>query len=142
VVSRLAAIVVEAYDAQGNHRTATVVDNASAEWLALEVRRAGAEASIEPFALRRVDPVDCYLRIGGRRIEGVPLFDADFTGPDGIDGKLGPFCSGAEIALVETDPFSLVEPRREQGGPVAIARRGTHKGIVLVTRGSSCEVPL
>jgi hypothetical protein len=135
-IEQRAAIVVEAYDAQGNHRTATAVDNASAEWLALEVRRAGAEASIEPFALRRVDPVDCYLRIGGRRIEGVPLFDADFTDPNGIDGKLGPFGSGAEIALVETDPFSLVEPRREQGGPVAIARRGTHKGIVLVTRGS------
>ena len=61
---------MEAYDAQGNHRTATAVDNASAEWLALEVRRAGVEASIEPFALRRIDPVDCYLRIGGRRIEG------------------------------------------------------------------------
>jgi hypothetical protein len=88
-IEKRVAIVVEAYDAQGNHRTATAVDNASAEWLALEVRRAGAEASIEPFALRRVDPVDCYLRIGGRRIEGVPLFDADFTGADGIDGKLG-----------------------------------------------------
>jgi len=135
-IEQRVAIVVEAYDAQGNHRTATAADNASAEWLALEVRRAGAEASIEPFALRRVDPVDCYLRIGGRRIEGVPLFDADFTGPDGIVGNLGPFGSGAEIALLETDPFSLIEPRREQGGPVAVARRGTHKGIVLVTRGS------
>jgi hypothetical protein len=49
-IEQRAAIVVEAYDAQGNHRTATAVDNASAEWLALEVRRAGAEASIEPFA--------------------------------------------------------------------------------------------
>jgi hypothetical protein len=128
--------VVEAYDAQGNHRTATPVDNASAEWLALEVRRAGAEASLEPFALRRIDLVACYLRIGGRRIEGVPLFDTDFTGLDGIDGKLGPLGSSAEVALAETAPFSLVEPRREQGGPVAIARRSTHKGIVLVTRGS------
>ena len=30
------AELIEAYDAQGNHRTATAVDNASAEWLAVD----------------------------------------------------------------------------------------------------------
>ena len=128
--------LVETYDSQGNHRTATPADNASAEWLALEVRRAGVEPSLEPFTLSRVDPVSCYLRIGDRRVEGIPLFDAEFTGSDGIKGELGPLGSSAEIALVETEPFNLVEPRREQGGPVAIARRSAHKGIVLVTRGT------
>jgi hypothetical protein len=37
IEQRLAA-ALEAYDAQGNHRTATEVDNTSAEWLAREIR--------------------------------------------------------------------------------------------------------
>ena len=52
--------LVQTYDSQGNHRTATPADNASAEWLALEARRAGVEPSLEPFTLSRVDPVYCY----------------------------------------------------------------------------------
>jgi hypothetical protein len=107
---------VEAYDAQGSHRTATPVDDASAEWLALEARRASVEPVLEPFSLSRVDPVSCHLRAGERRIDGVPLFDGDFTGPNGIQGRPGPLGSDAEIAVVETDPFNLIEPRREQGG--------------------------
>ena len=50
------ARLLQAYDAQGNHRTATEVDRRSGEWLAGEVRQAGAEASLEPFSLSRVDP--------------------------------------------------------------------------------------
>jgi hypothetical protein len=75
---RLAA-VIQAYDAQGNHRTGTEVDTASAQWLAEEVRRLGVKSSLESFALNRVDPQSCYLRVGSRRIDGVPLFDAGFT---------------------------------------------------------------
>jgi hypothetical protein len=36
VEQRLAA-AIEAYDAQGNHRTATTADNASAEWLTQQI---------------------------------------------------------------------------------------------------------
>src|SRR5687767_1094332 len=67
------ADVVAVYDAQGNHRTGTPVDNASAEWLARQVQEMGAKAELEPFPLSRVDPNSCYLRIADRRIEGVPL---------------------------------------------------------------------
>jgi hypothetical protein len=59
---------VQAFDAQGNHRTGTEVDNASAQWLAHEARLAGAEVSLEPFSLSRVDPQSCYLRVGEHRI--------------------------------------------------------------------------
>src|SRR5262245_11928451 len=53
--------VLTAYDAQGNHRTGTEVDSASAEWLLRQARQAGAEASLEAFSLSRVDPQSCYL---------------------------------------------------------------------------------
>jgi len=80
------AALLQAFDAQGNHRTGTEVDNASAQWLAHEARLAGAETSLEPFSLSRVDPQSCYLRIGEHRIDAVPLFDAGFTGPEGVEG--------------------------------------------------------
>jgi DNA-binding transcriptional LysR family regulator len=35
--------------------------------------------------------------------------------------------------LAETEPFSLVEPRRAQAGVVAEARRSHHKAVVLLT---------
>src|ERR1700687_5985212 len=41
------AAVIQTYDAQGNHRTGTEVDKASAEWLANQVRKLGAEPSLE-----------------------------------------------------------------------------------------------
>ena len=39
------ATVLQAFDAQGNHRTGTAVDRASAEWLSDQVRQLGIEAS-------------------------------------------------------------------------------------------------
>ena len=46
------AAVIQAYDAQGNHRTGTEVDYASAEWLAEQVRQLGAE----PSSLKALHP--------------------------------------------------------------------------------------
>ena len=128
--------MIAAYDAQGNHRTGTPVDNASAEWLAKQVQEMGAEAELEPFPFNRVDPKSCYLQIADRRIEGVPFFDAAFTDGDGVRGKIGPLGSDAEIGLAETEPFSLMEPRRAQAGVVAQARRSPHKAVVLLTGGT------
>ena len=130
------ADVIAAYDAQGNHRTGTPVDNASAEWLARQVQEMGAKAELEPFPLSRVDPNSCYLRIADRRIEGVPLFDATFTDAEGVRGRIGPLGSDAEIGLAETEPFSLMEPRRAQAGVVAEARRSRHKAVLLLTGGN------
>jgi hypothetical protein len=130
------ADVLAAYDAQGNHRTGTPADNASAEWLARQVRQLGAEPELEPFALSRVDPQSCHLRIADRRIDGVPLFDANFTDGEGIRGRLGPLGSDVEIGLAETEPLGVTEGFRAQAGPVAEARQSSHKAVVLLTRGS------
>jgi hypothetical protein len=128
--------VIEAYDSQGNHRAGTDVDHASAQWLVASARRLGVEAALEPFALNRIDPQPSYLRVGDRCIGGVPLFDAAFTRPEGVRGRLGPLGSNAEIALVETEPFKLSEPQKEQRDAVARARRSGHKAVVVLTRGT------
>ena len=137
LVEQRVAEVIQAYDAQGNHRTGTEVDEASARWLADQVRQLGAEPSLEAFTLTRVAPQSCYLRIADRRIEGVPLFDAGFSDAEGVHGKLGPVGSDCEIGLAETTPSEVsevgFERRRDQ---VAEARHSRHKAVVLLTRGS------
>lgn len=65
-----------AWDSQGIHRTATVGDEAGADWLAHEAAALGATSAIEDFALDRLDPVEAYLECGVGRIPGVPVFDA------------------------------------------------------------------
>ena len=132
---RLGAMI-EAYDSQGNHRTGTDVDHGSAHSLVACARRLGVDATLEPFALGRIDPQQSCLRVADRCVGGVPVFDADFTGPDGIRGRLGALNSGAEIAVVETEPFTLMEPQKEQRDAVAAARHGRHKAVVVLTRGT------
>jgi hypothetical protein len=128
------ARVIQAYDVQGNHRTGTEVDNASAEWLAGQVRQLGLKPSLEPFALSRVDPQLAYVRIADRRIDGVPMFDAGFTTADGVSGRLGPLGSDTEIGLAETLPYKLSET--SETDILLAARRSQHKAVLLITGGS------
>jgi hypothetical protein len=127
------ARVLEAFDAQGNHRTGTDVDNRSAEWLAAEVRRLGVEPSFEPFTLNRVDPQECYLAVAGRRIDSVPMFDAGFTGTEGVHGKLGPLGSDAEIGLAASGLRTAGDIAYRAQDQVQEARRSRHKAVVVVT---------
>ncbi len=122
--------IVEAYERQGIHRTGTEVDRLSAEWLAREVGNAGLVPALEPFSLERVDPTSAFLVVQGRRIEGVPLFDAGFTDASGVDGRLGRLGGDAEIGLGECAPNAAA------AGPLGETRRSArHKAIVCVTRG-------
>jgi len=130
------AAVIQAYDSQGNHRTGTEVDNASAEWLAEQVRQLGVAPSLEPFTLDRLDPQSCYLHVDGRRIDGVPVFDAGFTNAEGVRGRLGPLGSDAEIGLAVSEPYKLAEPGIEHRSQVSEARRSRHKAVVVLTRGT------
>jgi hypothetical protein len=100
------------------------------------VRQLGAEPALETFTLNRIDPQSSYLRIAGRRIEGVPVFDAGFTGAEGVHGRLGPLGSDAEIGLAETEPYKLAEPGIEYRSQVSEARRSRHKVVVVLTRGT------
>ena len=125
------ATVLQAFDAQGNHRSGTEVDNASAEWLADQVRQLGVEPSLEPFTLSRVDPQLAYARIAARRFDGVPMFDANFTSADGISGRLGPLGSDAEIGLAETSPVNVAHTA--EADIIPAARQSRHRAVILIT---------
>jgi len=71
LVERRAADVVRGYSDEGEHRTATAVDRASANTLLARARAAGAAPMLEPFEVSRVDPVAAFAEIDGRRIDGL-----------------------------------------------------------------------
>src|SRR5580658_2326790 len=83
-LERRAARIVRDYEEQGIHRTGTAVDQASADWLAHEVRECGLTPERESFTISRVDPVAAWLSSGKRRMEGIPLFDGGFTDSEGV----------------------------------------------------------
>jgi len=122
--------IVREFEEQGFHRTGTSVDRASANWLRDLAHQSGLTASLESFSLHRVDPVSAALIVAGRRIEGIPLFDAAFTNERGVAGRLGLLDSDAEIGLAES------RPNAAGAGPLGDARRANrHRAIVCVTRG-------
>ena len=123
--------LIRAYEAQGFHRTATAVDEASAQWLAGEIRQIGLTPALEEFSLGRIDPVSASLVVNGRTIEGLPLFDGGFTPAAGIAGHLGTLDGDAPIGLCESPPNGA------EAGALGDARRqGRHQAIVVVTRGA------
>ena len=123
--------LIGSFESQGDHRTGTDVDRISGDWLFDQVRRAGLPPAREIFSLNRVDPLAGSLTIGGRRIEGLPLFDCAFTDAKGISGRLGPLNSNAPIGIAEAPPNNA------DTGPVAeVRRKSGHQAIVLVTRGA------
>jgi hypothetical protein len=127
-VERRAADTIRAYSAEGHHRTATVVDRASAGALLLRARATGAVASLEPFELSRVDTAAAFAQIGGRRIDGLPMFDAAFTEARGVSGRLGPIDGDQPIAWTRIAPNGEAALRRMREG-------SRHAAIVAVTLG-------
>jgi hypothetical protein len=133
--------VIEAYDAQGIHRTGTDTDDASGAWLLAQAKQAlrlssgqaGAEAALERFSLSRLDVRKSVIEVRGKTVEGLPLFDGGFTGADGISGRLGAGGTEAEIGLVDADSSAI----SSEGRSLAELRRaGRHRAIVVVTRGA------
>ena len=122
-----AAAWLQAWDGQGVHRTGTAGDAAGADWLATEARALGANAVIEEFAFDRLDPVACFLEIGGERIDAVPVFDAPATDANGIRGALG-----GEIAVAELAPRAVYSGQFQH-----LRRAGGHKGLVLICQGEA-----
>ncbi|MGE0543620.1 MAG: hypothetical protein AB7R89_25940 [Dehalococcoidia bacterium] len=123
--------VIHEYDAQGWHRTATPADQASAHWLAGQVRAAGLDPQLDPFPIRRLDPLRCFIEIDGRRIEGIPQFDAAVTDAGGVRGVIGPAGSDATIGLVEAAPNA---PRSLDDFD-HLRRTKRHTALIVVTRG-------
>ena len=121
-----AARWLRSWDSHDLHRTGTAGDEAGAAWLAGEVAALGAVATSETFTLDRIDPVAAFLEVDGERIDGVPVFDAPPTGPDGISGSLD-----VDIAVAELSPHAVYS-----GEYQGLRRKGRHRALVIVCQGA------
>jgi hypothetical protein len=119
-----------AWDRQGIHRTATIGGRAGAAWLAREAAALGAEVTIEEFALDRLDPVDCFLELSGRRIAAVPVFDAPATDAEGVVGGLANIGGAAEIGVAELSPRTVYTGEFER-----IRRDSPYRALVVLCAG-------
>jgi hypothetical protein len=122
---------LRAWDAQGLHRTGTDGDETGAAWLEREATLLGAEVTSEAFTLDRIDPVMSCLDVDGKRIDAVPVFDAPPTGPDGVNGTLGPAGGNAAIGVAELSPQSVYS-----GEYRALRHNAAHRALVIVCQGA------
>lgn len=127
------ATVIQEYDAQGFHRTATDVDHRSGQWLTDQATRAGADARLESFDINRVDVRGAFIEAEGRRADGLPFFDGGFTDAAGVSGRVGPPEAKLPLALVVIDSPGI----SSEGRSIQALRKSTlHRGIVAVTDGA------
>jgi hypothetical protein len=127
------ARIIESYDRQGIHRTATDVDDVSGRWLAAEARSAGADAGLERFTLDRVDVRACKVSADGRTVDALPLFDGGFTTPEGVSGRLGAANADADIAVVDLNQAAISSEGRSLD---ALRTSPLVRAVVGVTRGA------
>ena len=131
-----AAEVIRGYSGEGWHRTATSVDRASADRLLALARSAGASPRLDAFDLQRVDPVEQFVEVDGRRIDGLVMFDAPFTAATGVAGTLGRSDSDRPIAFSRIAPNgeATLRPIRldDRRRAIVVATAGVHPGLCPV----------
>jgi hypothetical protein len=133
VLARISKIIQE-YDAQGIHRTATDIDSQSAAWLMELAKSAGADAQLDRFEISRVDVQGAWIEVGGRRAGGLPLFDGTFTDGSGLRGRLVAAGASGDLGLLSADGKAIAS----EGRALAELRRsGRYKALVVVTHGGS-----
>ena len=108
--NRRVAEWIRVYDAQGIHRTGTDGDRASADWMAAVARDLGLAPQLEAMQFERLEVRSAFVELPGEegveRIDGIPLYDAPPTGPEGVVGELGGFDSAAPIGFGPVGPHA------------------------------------
>ena len=126
--------VFEAYDRQGIHRTGTKGDMENAQWLADEIKSLGLEPVMDGFTINRIDMKEASLKIGERKIKGVPIFDSIINNNEVITGSLGKFNSNAILgsSLISRDQSLEKERDRNRHQGLIIAKKGAFPGLFLI----------
>ena len=126
--------IIETYDSQGIHRTGTEGDMKNAQWLADEIKSLGLEPVMEGFTINRIDIKEASLKIGERKIKGVPIFDSIINNNEVITGSLGKFNSNAILgsSLISRDQSLEKERDRNRHQGLIIAKKGAFPGLFLI----------
>ena len=71
--------LVKAYAALGEHRTASAVDHATAEWLAGQLREAGPRVEFQEFTVPQFQLREARLKVQGKAVEAFPYWPTKAT---------------------------------------------------------------
>jgi hypothetical protein len=94
---------VRAYDALGEHRTASDGDVATTRWLERRLGEAGLTTELQRLTAPLFKPVQCRIELAGGAFAAFPAWPPVTTAPDGLEGVLAPAEAGdlaRKIALV------------------------------------------
>lgn len=129
---RISSIIQE-YDSQGHHRTGTITDHLSADWLIDKISSIGLSATKEAFPLNRINPITSYIKINDSIIEGLPMFDCLFTDENGIQGTIGLYGHDVDIPVFEMNHGNI-----NYSEDLLDARQsGKYKAVIVLTLGET-----
>lgn len=127
--------IIREYSEQGIHRTGSDVDNISARWMQDRMLAMGIETNLDPLEMSRVKIEDGRLTTPGFEVDGVPLYDCQYTDAAGVTGVMAELGSGvdADIGVVMV-PASTVSPQHTLLDQAR--RNGSYRAILVVSEQS------
>lgn len=136
---------VKAYDALGEHRSASLPDHATSAWLAHALGEAGFDAGIKSFPWPLFEPSHCGVESAAMgRVGAFPAWPVVPTGEEGLFARLAPVTADEVEGCIVVAPFphdgyaSLTRPVYTEIIDGAIDRGAI--GIVAITEGSTGEI--
>ncbi len=125
--------IVRAFDEQGWHRTATRVDQLSAEWLVGELSAAGIAAETVAFPFSRVDAVDSSVHLGELEIPAIALMDSGLPAVrTAIRGQFRPGSIGLVRVVSHGVATEVEQLRAGSNDALVVAVAGPPGGITLL----------
>jgi hypothetical protein len=149
-LAQAVADAIAEYDAQGEHRTGTGVDEASARWVVRELAGAGLSARLESWDFQRFVQRRADVLSGGQRRHGLAAFDGGITGPEGVAGRLGELGSRAEIGVAFAAPspspalwqqLERLRVARHHRAIVILPERGAEHGDIALINAERAAAP-
>lgn len=121
------------YAEMGDHRTGSLVDLNTSDWIADRLRSAGVETAFDTLSLRQFQLDECWIGVYGARLNAVPLWHPTAAGPDPIEHQIVYDGDGADVSgkivLVRFET-SMVTPKSEHAGIITRLARAGAKAVI------------
>jgi len=135
---------VETYCALGDHRTASIGDNATTNWLKWKFENLGYNVETPQVPLALFQPTDCRVICGGSEFEAFPAWPVITTSKEGIRAPLALAGSsdlqGKIVVMSPTYRYGSSLTIRGFGDQaMQLASRGA-VGVIIVTEGPTGEI--
>jgi hypothetical protein len=134
---------VDAYDAMGEHRTATAGDHAASDWLRRRLEQAGMQAELQPFDVPLFVPHHCEVRVQGAAVPTFPAWPVRQTPIEGIAAPQTPREAASlegRIAVVRLPRATGLWDTPGMGEVVLETCRRGPRAVIAVTEGPTGAV--